>query len=85
MANQLIKLEKHHCRYCGELDKHLKALELPYTAYNMDDEPKYATKYGVMSAPVLILADEEGNAIKQVNGFFRDQIDELIEEFQKGE
>ncbi|AIW03284.1 thioredoxin [Bacillus phage Mater] len=83
MANKLIKLEKHHCRFCGELERYLQGEGVEYITYNMDDKPAIAAKYGVMSAPVLILADEEDNAIKQVNGYFRDQIEELLEEYRK--
>jgi thioredoxin 1 len=79
---KLLKLEKHMCRFCGELGRMLEGMEIPHEVKNMDDEPEYAAKYRVMSAPVLILMDDNGNEIDRVEGFFRPQVEELLEKFQ---
>lgn len=82
---KLIKLEKHRCNFCNQLTAHLDGQELHYVTHNIENEPEIASKYGVMAAPILILEDDNGKEISRVNGFFRDQVDELVERYKKGE
>jgi thioredoxin 1 len=81
---KLIKLEKHRCNFCNQLTALLDGEGIPYESHNIDDKPEIAAKYGAMSAPVLILEDDNGNVVTQVNGFYRDQVDQTIQRFQEG-
>lgn len=75
----LLKLEKYRCKFCDDMSKFLDGEGVEYTAVNIEDHPEVASQYGVMTAPVLILLDENEEVVDRVDGFFRDQVIELLE------
>jgi hypothetical protein len=87
---KLIKLEKYRCAYCDQLSAYLDASLNPHSTYesiNIEDSPETAAKYGIMSAPVLILEDDQGNEIGRMVGYSpgrAEEVEQLLEIFYGG-
>lgn len=79
---KLIKLERPNCRGCRELTNFLNDREVQYESVNIMEKPEVALQYGVMSVPVLILADDNDNAIDMVIGFNQPAVEELIKKMK---
>jgi glutaredoxin len=87
---KLIKLSKTPCGGCISVGNHLKDKEVDYVevdilsdestkaAFNLTSE-EVREKYGITSVPVLLLLDDEGSVVDQVNGFNIPQIDGLLD------
>jgi len=46
------------------------------------EKPEVALQYGVMSVPVLILEDDNGNVIDMVIGFNQPAVEKLLEKMK---
>lgn len=79
---KLIKLERPNCKGCGELTNFLNGRGVQYESVNIMKKPEVALQYGVMSVPVLILADDNGNAIDMVIGFNQPAVEELLKKMK---
>lgn len=66
---KLIKLYKNNCDPCIQLSNFLDAQKIEHESFNIMDNTDLAVKYGIMSVPVLILVDDEGNEIKRTFGY----------------
>lgn len=75
---KLIKFEKENCPACTMVENHLGQHELYVEKVNPFDNPNLAVKYGVMSVPVTVLVDENGEEVMKSKGFNPDQLDEMI-------
>ena len=79
---KLIKLERPNCRGCGELTNFLNNRGVQYESINIMEKPEVALQYGVMGVPVLILADDSGNAIDMAIGFNQPAVEKLLEKMK---
>ncbi|MFK3936536.1 thioredoxin family protein [Alkalihalobacillus sp. NPDC078783] len=77
---KLIKLASPNCRPCEMVDNYLKDKEVEYETVLLTDYPEVAAKYEVMSTPVTILLDTEGEEVSRSIGFKPPELDELIKE-----
>jgi thioredoxin 1 len=62
------------------VEQHLANNSVDYEKINIEDRPEIAMQYGVMSVPVTILLDDDGQELNRVVGFNPDEIDKLIEQ-----
>lgn len=76
---KLLKLEKYMCAACKRLSAYLEGNGLPHETVNIEDHPEVAAQYQVMAAPVLIALDEEGQEISRVEGYYPDQIQDMLD------
>lgn len=79
--SKLIKLGKPGCTPCTQLDNHLNDLGVEFESVNILENIDVAVKYGVMSTPVLILEDDNGNELDRVMGFNpsnKEPVNELV-------
>ena len=76
---KLVKLFKNNCDPCERVSNYLndKGVE-PNEQHNIMEDMDSAIKYGVMSVPVLILLDEEGNEVQRSIGFKPNEIEQMI-------
>lgn len=75
---KLLKLYKPSCSPCGEVENYLKDKHVEYTDINVFEDVDTAIEYGVMSAPVTILLNNEGEEVARVNGYKPRALEELI-------
>lgn len=80
---KILKLEKHRCIFCQRLEAYLQGNEIEHETVNVEENPEVGAKYKAMAAPILLLLDDAENVVKRVDGFFVDQVEELVEEFKK--
>jgi thioredoxin 1 len=62
------------------VEQHLANNSVDYEKINIEDRPEIAMQYGVMSVPVTILLDDDGQELNRVVGFNPDEIDKLVEQ-----
>lgn len=77
---KLIKLFKDGCDPCTKManfleDNNISGIESVNVMKNID----LAIKYGVMSVPVLLLVDDEGNEVTRTFGYKPSEILELVD------
>lgn len=79
---KIIKFATEDCTYCkmvnGFLDSHKDDIKVEIETTSPFDNPDLAIKYEVMSIPVLVLVDEEGNEISRTKGFNPEQLEQII-------
>jgi thioredoxin 1 len=78
---KLKKLEKYRCTYCNQLSDYLNQTGVEYESVNVEDNPEEASKYGVMTLPVLLLLDDDGNEVERMLGYNpgrTNEVDELV-------
>lgn len=76
---KLIKLYKNDCAPCKLVENYLKDNNTaPDEEYNIMENSEKAIQFSVMSVPVLILLDDEGNEIQRSIGFKPNEIEEII-------
>ncbi|MGV3093626.1 thioredoxin family protein [Streptococcus pluranimalium] len=75
---ELVKLEKHNCTGCELVENFLVDEGVSYDKVNVEDNPEVAAEYGVMSVPVLILLDDNGNEVQRSVGFKPDEISDML-------
>jgi thioredoxin 1 len=77
---KIIKFEKDNCPSCVVVSNILNVRGVEYEPINiMDCDPELGVKYEIMSVPVTILLDGEGNEVKRVIGANVGQLQELIQ------
>lgn len=83
MANKILKFSTADCTYCKMVNEHLERvkddIKVEIESISPFDEPELAQKYDVLSIPVLVLVDEEGNVVKQHKGFNPPLIEDIIQ------
>lgn len=79
---KIIKFATEDCTYCkmvnGFLEGHKDDIKVDIETVSPFDNPDLAMKYEVMSIPVLVLVDEEGNELKRSKGFNPEQLEDII-------
>lgn len=75
---KLIKFEKHNCPGCVLVGNYLDDQSIKYDSINAEENPDLAGEYGIMSTPVTILLDDEGNEVKRSIGFKPDDLEVMI-------
>ena len=77
---KIIKLEKPSCNPCTMVSNFLNSQSVDFEAFDVTENPEVGATYGVMSVPVTILLDDQGNEVKRVIGFNPDGLQEIISE-----
>lgn len=75
---KLLKFYKDSCPSCVLVTQYLDSKGVRYESINPFEQPEYGARYGLMSVPVTILLDENGNEIQRSNGYVPPQLDQLI-------
>ncbi|MFS0657526.1 glutaredoxin family protein [Niallia alba] len=75
---KLLKLEKYNCPSCVKVSNVLNAMGVNYDQINVEDDPEVAGKYNIMSVPVTILEDNEGNELQRSIGYRPEELEEMI-------
>lgn len=76
---KLIKLYKDNCNPCNMMSNYLDSLGLVTENINIMHDSIATVKYGVMSVPVLIVLNDEGNEIQRSIGFKPDELQEIAD------
>jgi thioredoxin 1 len=79
---KIIKLEQPNCRPCMEVSLFLDSMGVKYESINILEQPHIAAQYGIMSTPVTILLDDNGNEVQRVVGNNRDELQKMISKLQ---
>lgn len=58
---KILKFGASWCNPCKALDKQLKGVDLPIISYDVDEEEEMTERYEILSTPVLVFVDENGN------------------------
>lgn len=75
---KLIKLYKDNCNPCTMVDGLLKDAGVEHESFNIMQNTDLAVKYGIMSVPVVVLLDDNGNEIARSTGFNPPELNKLI-------
>jgi len=75
---KLLKLERKGCSPCMLVGNYLDSNGVEYEKVDVEDQPNIAVLYNVLSVPVTILLDDNGNVVKESKGFKPPELDELI-------
>lgn len=75
---KLLVLSKTVCSGCTLLKDFLAREEVKYELVYVDKDVEVAVRYGVMSAPVTILLDDDDNELSRVFGHNEDEVKKLI-------
>lgn len=75
---KLIKIYKQNCDPCAKVDGFLKDLEVEYESFDIMENTTLAAQYGIMSVPVTILVDDNGNEISRSIGYKPNELENLI-------
>lgn len=75
---KLLKFEKDNCPACTTVENYLNSKNIKSEKVNPFENPKLAVKYGIMSVPVTILLDNDGNEVKRTIGFKQNELEDII-------
>ena len=75
---KLIKVEQPNCNPCKMVSNFLNSQNVTYEVVDATEQPEVASQYGIMSVPVTILLDDNGNEVARSNGFKPDELENLI-------
>lgn len=75
---KLIKFEQNLCAPCQMVSQFLDSKNVDYDVINVENNPDIAGEYGIMSVPVTILLDDNGNEVRRSQGFKPNELEELI-------
>lgn len=78
MTKTLLKLYKEDCVPCATLENFLNIQTIPHESVDIMKNTDLAVKYGIMSVPVTILLNENGEEVDRANGFNPEKLNELI-------
>lgn len=84
MRVKVIKLEQSGCVPCQMVSNYLEEYSIVYEQINVSERPDIATKYKVMSVPVTVLEDDNGNELTRSIGFKPNELEDIIKAY-KGE
>lgn len=76
--NKLIKFEQPNCVPCKMVSNFLNDKGIKYTTYDVLEDFVETEKFFIMSTPVTILLDNEGNEINRVVGYDQGHLEELV-------
>ncbi|RNB59381.1 glutaredoxin family protein [Brevibacillus gelatini] len=75
---KLLKFYKDNCPSCVLVTQFLDSKGVKYESINPFEQPQYAVHYGLMSVPVTILLDDNGEEAKRSVGFKPAELTEMI-------
>lgn len=75
---KLLKLYQLSCPPCQMVTQFLESQNVEHESVNVRENPDVAMKYNVMSTPVAILLDDEGNEIQRSVGFKPHELEKMI-------
>lgn len=75
---KLLKLYQPDCPPCTAVENFLQDQRVEYQSVNVRQEPDAAMEFGVMSTPVTILFDDEGNEVMRSRGFNGAELEEMV-------
>jgi thioredoxin 1 len=79
---KIVKLYQPSCSPCQMVTQFLESRSIEHEAINVLENPNVAMKYNIMSTPVTILLDDEGNEIQRSIGFKPNELQEMISKLQ---
>lgn len=77
---KLIKIETNNCMPCKMVGQLLDSTGVEYETKNIATDESVIEKYDIMSVPVVILQDDEGNEVQRVKGFDKEAIEALVDQ-----
>lgn len=75
---KLIVLSQESCTPCKFVKNFLQDQNVDFETVDVQNTPKIASQFSIMSTPVTILLDNEGNEIQRVTGFNPIELTEII-------
>lgn len=75
---KLIKFETDNCTPCKMVDSVLLGKSVEVERINVEENKELTKKFEIMSVPVLILLDENGEEVKRSKGFNLSEIEEIL-------
>lgn len=75
---KLLKLYQPKCTPCQFVENFLQDQGVEYESIDVSKQPEVAGKYGVMSTPVTILLDDNGEEVDRSAGFNPPKLESLI-------
>lgn len=75
---KLVVVSQNGCNPCTMVKNFLNGQEVEFESVNISETPEGIEQYGVMSTPVTILIDEDGEEVTRVSGFNPPQLEVLI-------
>lgn len=78
--DKLIVITKPDCAGCGSVKNFLNAKEIEFETIDGYENTDVLVKYGIMSFPVTILLDENGDEIERVIGFNSNALNVLTDD-----
>lgn len=76
---KILKLEQPGCKPCKDVAVFLANNNVPHEVVDVTVKPEVASKYGVMSLPVIILLDNDEVEVARSIGYKPHELEELIE------
>lgn len=78
MSMKIIKFEQPNCVPCTMVENYLNEKGVTFTKYNVLEDFVETEKFFIMSTPVTILLDDNGEEVDRVVGYNPGQLDELL-------
>jgi thioredoxin 1 len=78
---KIIKFEQEKCNPCTMVSNFLDATGVEYETIDAKQNPKESSKFGIMSVPVTILLDGNGNELSRVVGYAPTKLQEIIDQY----
>jgi thioredoxin 1 len=78
--SKIIKFEQPSCVPCKMVSNFLHDKGVEYTTYNVLEDFEETERFFIMSTPVTILLDDDGNEVERVVGYNPGQLEELVEQ-----
>lgn len=76
---RIVKYETDNCSYCKSVGKYLEEKGIKYENVNiMDAYPELCAKFNILSVPVTILFDNEGNEVLRSTGYKIGELNNII-------
>lgn len=74
----LLLLSQPSCNPCKSVKGFLQERSVNYQEFNVQEQPEKASQYNIMSVPVTILLNSDGNEVARSTGFNPAQLESLI-------
>ena len=75
---KLVKFQRKDCTPCLMVDMFLEDKGIKPEVIDVEEQPDNAVEYGIMSVPVCVLVDDDGNEVARSTGFNPAQLESLI-------
>ena len=75
---KILKFYLPSCTPCKFVDQFLQDKDIEYQSINIEENDDLREKYDIMSVPVTVLLDSNGEETERVHGFNPAQLESLI-------